>query len=64
MNKYNELKSVIKNYESETFYGADLTDEQATIIADKLIEDLINNDLNGVTLSDIYSDYFEDDSDD
>jgi|GEM_PF-5079369 len=61
MSKYEELKKVIKEYESDTFYGGDLTDEQVTIIADGLIENLINNYLDGVMLSIIYEQNFDED---
>jgi hypothetical protein len=56
--KYEELKKFVKEYESDTFYGGDLTNEQVTKIADSLIDYLMDAVIDGCLLSHIYDDLF------
>jgi hypothetical protein len=52
---FNKLLKVIKEYDSDTFYGGNLTDRQAIKLTNACIEYCINN-LDGVTLSQLLED--------
>jgi len=49
-----DLADYIKEYDSNTFNGSDLTDEQAKQIAELLILRFVEHELDGVQLSDAY----------
>jgi len=58
MNKYEELKTFVREYASDTFYGGDLTNEEIATIADSLIDYLMNVHTDGCLLSMIYEEEF------
>jgi hypothetical protein len=58
--KFRELVNEIKTYESDTFFGGNLSDTEATKIALRLIEILYENHVDGIILTSIYNELFED----
>lgn len=50
-----DLAEYIKEYDSNTFNGSVLTDEEANQIAELIILRFVEQDLDGVQLSDAYN---------